>query len=365
MENGISIYPGLPGEGTIEENIALMEQASAAGLKRLFTSLQIPESDPEQLQHDLRRLLAAARKLDFEIISDVSPTTLQLLDMKEFNPLSFRLLGITTLRLDNGFSPADIARLTHTHGLKIQLNASTLTPSSLAAIMEAKADPQHLDAMHNFYPRRGTGLSQELIARRNLILHRLGIRVGAFVPSQHHHRGPLSEGLPTLEEHRDMPVGLAARHLVALGIDSVFIGDSLPGSDEIQALASVSEQPGEVCLNARLLTDDETARSLLQHTFTSRIDAARDVVRAQESRRLLREAGKHIAPDNRPRTMRPTGAITIDSSAYGRYEGELQIIRVPQPAEPRTNIVAMIDEDEINLIQYITPGRKFSFRFHT
>ena len=68
-----------------------------------------------------------------------------------------------------------------------------------------------------------------------------------------------------------------------------------------------------------------------------------------------------IRPDNT--TTHPIGAITIDNETYGRYMGELQIIRMPQPADPRTNVAAMVDESECNLLQYITPGRKFSFQF--
>ena len=68
-----------------------------------------------------------------------------------------------------------------------------------------------------------------------------------------------------------------------------------------------------------------------------------------------------VLPDNA--TTHPIGAVTIDNEGYGRYMGELQIIRVPQPSDPRTNVAAMIDESECNLLQYITPGRKFSFRF--
>ena len=109
------------------------------------------------------------------------------------------------------------------------------------------------------------------------------------------------------------------------------------------------------------MTKDPVQRKLLAHTFTARLDEARDAIRAQESRRLLREMHAKVLPDNA--TTHPIGAVTIDNEGYGRYMGELQIIRVPQPSDPRTNVAAMIDESECNLLQYITPGRKFSFRF--
>lgn len=358
MENGISLYPGL--DNTPDENLALLERAAQAGIRRVFTSLHIPETDVAALKQEIGSLLRAARRHHMEVISDVSPATCQLLDLPEFTPTSFRMLGITTLRLDYGFSAEEMARLTHRFPeMRFQLNASTITNRILKDLQDAGTDFSHIDALHNFYPRRGTGLSEPVLVHANILLHRYGIRVGAFVASQGRRRSPLGDGLPTLEEHRDEAAELSARHLVALGCDSVFLADSLPTDEEIQAIGQL--QGDQVTLHAHYMTKDPVQRELLAHTFTSRLDEARDAIRAQESRPLLREMHATIHPDNT--TTHPIGAITIDNEGYGRYMGELQIIRVPQPSDPRTNVAAMIDESECNLLQYITPGRKFSFRF--
>lgn len=358
MDNGISLYPGL--DNTPAENLALLEEAAHDGIRRIFTSLHIPETDVSALKQEIGTLLQAARRHGMEVISDVSPATCQLLDLPDFNPTSFRILGITTLRLDYGFSAEEIARLTHRFPeMRFQLNASTVTRRILKDLQDAGTDFARIDALHNFYPRRGTGLSEQSLVHANILLHRYGIRVGAFVASQGRRRSPLKDGLPTLEEHRDEAAELSARHLVALGCDSVFLADSLPTAEEIQGIGQL--QGDQVTLHARYMTKDPVQRELLAHTFTARLDEARDAIRAQESRRLLREMHARVLPDNA--TTHPIGAITIDNEGYGRYMGELQIIRMPQPADPRTNVAAMVDESECNLLQYITPGRKFSFRF--
>jgi uncharacterized protein len=106
MENGISLYPGL--DNTPEENLLLLAKASRAGIRRVFTSLHIPETNVDALKKELGLLLKAARHSHMEVISDVSPATLQLLGLPEFNPTAFRMLGITTLRLDYGFTAEDI-----------------------------------------------------------------------------------------------------------------------------------------------------------------------------------------------------------------------------------------------------------------
>ena len=360
MENGISIYPGL--DNTLEENLALLQKAQSLGLKRLFTSLHIPETDAEALKRDLGTILHAAHDAGMEIISDISPETMQLLGIKEFKISAFRMLGITTLRLDYGFGLEQIAHMSrHPHGVRLQLNASTITGHILSALVELKTDFSVIDALHNFYPRVGTGLSEEALVRKNVMLHKLGIKVGAFVPSQQgRKRSPLKDGLPTMEDHRTEPSDLSARHLVALGTDYVLLSDALPTDEEMASLGSLSGD--RVTLSAKLLSEDRDLPAFLSQTFTARLDEARDAIRAQESRTRMKEMGLAIAPENT--IERPAGAVTLDNAGYGRYMGELQIIKEAQAADPRTNVVAMIDEEELVLLQYITPGRKFSFRFH-
>ncbi|SFW58376.1 DUF871 domain-containing protein [Selenomonas ruminantium] len=355
MENGISLYPGL--DNTLTENLQLLEQAARCGIRRVFTSLHIPETDVAVLKKELAMLLEAARKYGMEIISDVSPRTLSMLDMPKFDMSTFQQLGITTLRLDYGYEAAQIAEFSHNElGIRLQLNASTITEKILSELQAAGVDFSHLDALHNFYPRRGTGLSEVALCRKNALLKQYGIKVGAFVPSQGKQRGPLFEGLPTLEAHRLWHTDRSARHLAALGVDSVFLSDSLPLPEE---LATVGKLRGnEVVVEAQLLTGDKIQQELLNHTFTAREDEARDAIRAQESRGLLQGP---VEPERNKERRR--GAITIDNKDYLRYMGELEIIKKSQPADKRVNVVGRVSECELFMLKYITPGRKFSFQF--
>ena len=139
------------------------------------------------------------------------------------------------------------------------------------------------------------------------------------------------------------------------------LADSLPTDEEMSALGQLSGDG--VTISAKLLSRDEDVTRFLSQPFSARLDEARDAIRAQESRALMKEMNLAIAPANT--AARPVGAITLDNEGYGRYMGELQIIKEAQGPDPRTNVVAMVDEDELGLLQYITPGRKFSFRFHS
>ena len=356
MENGISVYPGL--DNSLEENLTLIEKAAKCGIRRLFTSLHIPETDSAAQKNELGTVLKAARDCGMEIISDISPETQKLLGIPEFKLSAFRMLGITTLRLDYGYGVEEIAELSRNkQNMRLQLNASTITGKMLKALMEAKTDFSKIDALHNFYPRRGTGLSEETLGRKNIMLHKAGMRVGAFIASRGGKRAPLYEGLPTLEYHRDAAPSLAARHLVALGVDSIFFGDSLPTDDELTMLGNLRE--GQVTIAAKYQTVNENARKLLQNTFTARIDEARDAIRAQEGRSLVE---KPITPENT--TTRRIGDITIDNEKYQRYQGEVQIIRREQTSDERVNVAATIEPTEVFLMDFISPGRKFSFLFN-
>lgn len=307
MQNGIALYPGL--DNSEAENLLLLQNAAQMGINRIFTSLHVPESNSDKLKKEIQPLLAAAQKYNMEVISDISPTTLSLLGIEKISLKAFKALGITTLRLDWGYDAKEIARISNNkQGMKIQLNASTLTEKMLSTLQHFAVDFAKIEALHNFYPREGTGLGEDLFLKQNKMLHSYGISVGAFVPSQNRKRSPLKAGLPTLESARNLDVSLSSRQLIALGADSVFIGDSLPSESELETLACLKAE--QVTIRAQLLTNNGCLRKKLQQTFTARIDEARDAIRAQEGRVLL---GDHIIePDNT--IEKAVGSITIDLS---------------------------------------------------
>ena len=58
-------------------------------------------------------------------------------------------------------------------------------------------------AIHNFYPRKDTGLDREFFNERNKILKENNIKIAAFITGDELLRGPVYEGLPTLEDCRN------------------------------------------------------------------------------------------------------------------------------------------------------------------
>lgn len=345
MNNGISVYLGL--NNTIEENISLIESAHACGIKRLFTSLHIPETDFKALKEELLSILNCARRYGMEVISDVSPAAMTLLQMDALDPDELLKWGISTIRLDYGWTAEKIAQLSRS-GLKLQFNASTAERAFLDELQRAHVDFAHIDALHNFYPRKGTGLDLAKFARQNELLCEYGLKAAAFIPSYNRTRPPLFKGLPTLEEHRWQSADFAMRHMAALGLESVFIGDSLPTEKELQSLGSLSNDT--IILRGKSKTNNSFIKYILaKNTFTVRPDSPSYAVRLTESRALCK--GRDIMPEYRGE--RRPGCITLDNIFAGRYTGEMQIIMQPQPVDESVNIIAELAARELKILACI------------
>ncbi|GAA0709065.1 MupG family TIM beta-alpha barrel fold protein [Paraclostridium ghonii] len=355
MSLGFSVYFGL--DNTKDENIQLLKDAYELGFTRIFTSLHIPEANYEILKVEVRDFFKIAKKYDMDIISDISPNTFKFLDLENMDLKGLRDMGVKTIRIDFGYTEEEIAIMSkNDYGIQIQLNASTISADFFENLDKFSPNYKNIDALHNFYPRVGTGISEECMLEKNKILSGKGIKACAFVQSNNRKRSPLKDGLPTLEDHRNKEVRQAANHLFAIGNKSVFIGDSLPSKQELKELSSLFTEGVE--LRIKVDTKDEVSTNLLDEIYSSRIDEARDAIRASESRLSLNK--KEIKPENT--VNKKYGDVTIDNNGYQRYMGELQILTTDQKKDPRINKVASVLQDDFYLLKYIKDGKKFYFR---
>ena len=354
MSFGFSVYFGL--DNTKEENIKLLKDAHELGFTRIFTSLHIPEANYDVLKVEVREFFELAKEYNMDIISDISPNTFRFLDLDDMDLKGLRDMGVKTIRIDFGYSEENIAKMSkNQYVIKIQLKASTITEEFFERLDKYSPDYKNIDALHNFYPRIGTGISEVCMIKKNILLKIRGIKPCAFVQSNNRKRGPLKDGLPTLEDHRGIGVREAANHLFALGNTSVFIGDSLPSANELKDLSSLN--PEVIELDIKVKGNDEITLRLLNEIYSARTDEARDAIRASESRLILN--GDIIEPFNT--VNKEFGDITIDNKDYLRYMGELQILKTKQEKDSRTNVVASILQKDLYLLKYIQGGKKFHF----
>ena len=68
--------------------------------------------------------------------------------------------------------------------------------------------------------------------------------------------------------------------------------------------------------------------------------------------------GEIIEPKNCVTRFR--GAITVDNSGYGRYSGEIMMIRENLTEDPRVNVIGHVPENAWLLMDSIRRGQKFA-----
>jgi len=314
----------------------------------VFLSLHISEEFDDGY---CRRAEAVCHELadkGFRVIADVSVKTLQQFGCGDLVELA-RKLRLWGLRIDYGFPREEMIEMAKQ--MPLVLNASTVTPEEARVIA---AGGNQVFAMHNFYPRPETGLDEEYLLESTRKLQNAGLKVLAFIPGDAQRRGPLFEGLPTLESHRNVLPSAAFVDLAQrFGVDEIFLGD--PGISEVEArrIARYCEE-GIISVPAKL---DAAYEHLYDCVFTCRVDSPRWLVRFAESRTYSCQ-GDLVEPRNC--VERHRGAITIDNRDYGRYSGEIMMIRENLKADHRVNVIGRIPENAYLLLDNICRGQKFT-----
>ncbi|MDM5453867.1 MupG family TIM beta-alpha barrel fold protein [Peribacillus simplex] len=315
---------------------AQINHAANLGVKRAFTSLHIPEEKGDLVKR-LIRLLKLSESYGMEIHADVTLNTLDHLGIGRFTDL--RQLGIKGIRLDDGFDRETVTSLSKVFSLS--LNASTLNEDELLAILGSGVEPESLIAWHNFYPRRETGLEEEFFHEQNRIFKKYGIPIFAFIPGAGGKRGPLHDGLPTLEKHRLMNPYAAGVELFQ-HVDGVYVGDQGTENNLLENLT--------VYKNLNILSIRMESQLFQGGQYKLRPDVSQDVFRLQNTR-----ISANIVPSNT--VTRSLGSITMDNDAYGRYRGEIQICRRDLEADHRVNVIGRVIVEDIPLLSLLKPGQ--------
>ncbi|MCX7971462.1 MAG: MupG family TIM beta-alpha barrel fold protein [Negativicutes bacterium] len=356
MEKGISLYAGMGYDP--EEMRNGIELAARYGFTRLFTSLHVPEAENDQTINDFRLIVSWAKVTGLEVVADISPRTFRFLGAAKRDVTPLKELGIAALRLDYGFTPAEIAWFTRSEGMKIQLNASTIDFEQFELIRAAGADLSRVEALHNFYPRPESGLSYDLLVERSRMWRQFGIRVYAFLPSAANPRGPVKAGLPTVEVHRFMDSVAAAKHLAVSGVlHGLYFGDPLPDERELAGVAPVNSETIVLRVSPASGLSEIERQILFDRRLRNRVDAAERMVRASETRDLY--DGQTIV--SRPPLPRPKGTVAVDNERYTRYMGELHVSTTDLPADERVNVLGRVVDAEVFLVDHIKPGQPFYF----
>jgi len=323
-----------------------MLAALAATDTVVFTSFHIQEEFDETYVSQALAMCHWLKEAGFRIMGDVSPKTLSRFGHSDI--LGFaREARLDFLRLDYGFELEEILSIARV--FPIAFNASTGDAATAKEIVKTGGK---VYAMHNFYPRPETGLDSIQFAKINSQLRQLGIEVLAFIPGDTEKRGPICDGLPTMEQHRRIPpyvsyVDMAINHQV----DGIFLGDLGLSPSQLQLIQEFC-QSGVIAIPTRLTSQYQY---LYNQTFTIRPDSPLGLKRLQESREYSCP-GPPIEPNNC--RQRAYGSITMDNHLYGRYSGEIQILCQDLPQDDRVNIIGEVEPEYVALLPCLTNGKK-------
>ncbi|MDD3028505.1 MAG: MupG family TIM beta-alpha barrel fold protein [Erysipelotrichaceae bacterium] len=356
---GISLYPEKSSPQQLEEYI---DKAAQAGFSRIFSCLLSIEDEVGKIKSDFIRVNSYAKAKGFEVFVDVSPRVFDKLGISYQNLQFFKDIEADGIRLDAGFTGNEEALMTYNpQGLKIEINMSNDT-HYIDTIMDYQPNVYNLVGCHNFYPHRYSGLSLEHFNACSANFKKYGLRTAAFVTSTNSEAfgpWPVSEGLPSLEMHRDLPLGVQVKHLIALGnIDDIIISNCFPTMQEFNDIAGIRLDLVSFKVNLVPEIPKIEEKIVLEELHFNRGDFNEGMIRSTQSR--VKYKGHDFKIFNAPEMIRREDVI-IESSLYGHYAGELQIAKQDMKNSGKTNVVGRIADEELFLIDYIKPWQKFTF----
>ncbi|MGL4848661.1 MAG: MupG family TIM beta-alpha barrel fold protein [Clostridium sp.] len=330
---GISVY-------FQDLDLEYIEEVAKIGVKNIFTSVQVIEEDYSDFDEKMEKLLKVIEKYEMTLIPDISPSACEKLKIDNIYELKDK--GFKAIRVDGGFEKVqEIKELVEK--FLVYLNASDVKPEFLNELRESGCDMERICVMHNFYPRYYTGLNKEHMISINKGFKKQGVKIAAFVQGDLKLRGPVFEGLPTLEKHRGVNPYVAGVELLNSYVDHVYIGDNKGTLESLKKLKCYME---EKILTVKVHLNDEY-KNLEKLESPIRGDILDHIIRLRYGRGDIKE-NKVLNP-----VKRYKGAITMDNTLSGRYEGEINICKENLQSDGKINIIGHINPEYLDVLDYV------------
>ncbi|MBR3250571.1 MAG: DUF871 domain-containing protein [Erysipelotrichaceae bacterium] len=380
---GVSLYPEQEKRQEIEEYLAL---AKKYGFSKVFTSLFSVEGSLDEILAYFKDLCDVAHRYDMQVYGDCNARFFMQVKATADDLSFFKKMGLDVLRLDLMFNDErDVQIVNNKEGLGVQLNASLV--DSVKHIIEIGGNKERIIGSYNFYPLRNTGADDEDIIATNSFFKKEGMKTQIFITSTRkgtHGPWPVSDGLPTIEIDRDLPIGLQVRHNLALGSDELIIGNAFAFEDELKEVAETMKQiyvygedrpfyfPG---IRDQIPIGDIERVPL-------KIEAAEGLSESEKS--LLFEFNKHNVSEYTHTILRSrwgrfdfrytpipvrncdkeyfeNGDVLIINESVPRYKGEVHIARKKIRNDGSMNYAGRIKEEEMFLLDLLRYNMNFGF----
>ncbi len=361
---GISLYPDTSQRADDRQYLLLAQQY---GFTRVFTSLlQVTGTGHAASLAKLKATIADARELGFETIVDINPALFNELGIRYDDLHFFSELGASGLRLDEGFTGAEEARMTRNpYGLKIEINMSAGT-NYLQSILSYHPQRENLWGCHNFYPQKYTGLADARFREYSRPYRAANIHTAAFVsaPSATTGPWPVHEGLPTLESDRARPLATQVTHLRMTGmVDDIIIANAYATETELAAVARAAAATVPTITVELIDALSDTERAIVLEGV-----AGEHLYRGDASEYLLRSTLPRVhyadasIPPRQGAANFTRGDVIVVNDAYARYKGELQIALRNFPNDGRRNVVGRITDTDMVLLDLLAPWMSFALK---
>lgn len=356
---GISLYIE---KSNVDEMKRYIDKAYQAGFSRIFSCLLSVNETVEKIKKDFLEINTYAHEKGFEIFVDVSPRVFDKFGISYKDLSFFKEIGADGIRLDSGFTGNEESLMTfNPQNLKIEINMSNDT-HYIDTIMDYCPNKYNLVGCHNFYPHKYSGLSLEHFQSCNQNFKKYGIRTAAFVTTTNKDAfGPwlVTDGLSTLEMHRNLPLDVQIKHMIALeDIDDIIISNCYPTDEELEKISKL--RLDILSFNIQLIDNlpKIEEKIILDELHFNRGDLNTQMIRSTQSR--VKYKNHYFEIINTPEYIFP-GDVIIESSEYGHYAGELQIAKRKMKNSGKSNVVGHIVEEELFLLDYVKAWQKFVF----
>lgn len=358
---GISIYPE---KSTVDQMKKYIKKARTSGFSRIFSCLlSVENKNKGVLIAEFKEINAYAKELGFEIILDINPRVFQDLNIDYKDLTFFKELLADGIRLDYGYGGNEESLMTfNPQELSIEVNMSNDT-HYIETIMDYLPNQYKLRGCHNFYPHRYSGLTLDYFLKCTQRFKQFGLRTASFVTSQapnSYGPWPVTDGLPTLEMHRNLPLATQIKHLISLNaVDDIIISNCFATDEEFAAIKDLDL--AKACLDVELVKEiPELERKIvLKEPHFNRGDFSGNMIRSTMSR--VKYKGHPFPVFHTPQKIKK-GDIIIESELYGHYSGELQVALQDMENSGKSNVVGRVVEEELFLLDTIKPWQKFYFR---
>ncbi len=333
---GISVY-------LKDFNYNYLEEVRKNGVREIFTSFKMIEEDYESLTSNAKNLISYCKKYDIKLIADVDENTAKRFGLSSL--FEFKKIGINRIRIDGGIKNNEIVDLSKE--CVIYLNASDIKEEEIKELIELGLNVNNCVAMHNFYPLEGTALNLEYFIGKNKMIKSLGLKVLAFIPGNSKLRGPVFNGLPTLERDRGTRPFVAYLKMKDL-VDKIFIGDNEISIDEL-----------------KLINNSEAIELGVEFFTKNDLHIKNHIIRPDVNDNMIRISDrKLIEPNTFGYIYELTkGAITVENeNAINRYQGEIQIVKSSTNSKRTKTVIGYVDNYDLPLLELIKPEHKIKFR---